>query len=188
MQRFQSHHWQRPTLGEDGLAGKLYGDLTSTNLPKLLRYEDRNSMAFSLEARLPFLDYRVVQKVFQLPINYRFHNGWSKYILRRALSDRLPSEIAWRKTKLGYPTPEANWLRQGSATVRRVLETQALHPDMATYIRPEAVRQMLALGDTELAEAPGLWRIFNLAVWFDLYFHRRGQLMPVRAVTTSQGR
>jgi asparagine synthase (glutamine-hydrolysing) len=181
MERFQDRQWQPPTLGADGLAGKLYGDLTSTNLPKLLRYEDRNSMAFSLEARLPFLDFRVVQSVFRMPLNYRFHEGWSKYILRRALRDRLPAEITWRKTKLGYPTPEVNWLRAGSETVRRILATQALHPDMAAYVQPEAVQTLLAMPDATLASAPGVWRIVNLAVWHDLYFQRRWEGAPVRA-------
>jgi asparagine synthase (glutamine-hydrolysing) len=159
--------------------------LTSTNLPKLLRYEDRNSMAFSLEARLPFLDYRVVQMAFSLPLNYRFHNGWSKYILRQAMSDQLPRAISWRKSKLGYPTPEVNWLRAGSTTVRQILRTQALEPAMAAYVEPGAIRTLLAMPDAELAASPGLWRILNLAVWYDLYFKQRGRLeaAPAAPVT-----
>ena len=91
MRKFDDRMWQ-PNGSEDGisLAEHLYRDLTSTNLPKLLRYEDRNSMAFSLESRLPFLDYRVVQMVFSLPLDYRIRNGWSKWIMRRSLEDLLP--------------------------------------------------------------------------------------------------
>jgi asparagine synthase (glutamine-hydrolysing) len=170
MEHCRERRWTAPRLDSAGLAGHLHRDLTATNLPKLLRYEDRSSMAFSLETRLPFLDYRVVQMVFSLPLNYRFHAGWSKYILRRAMSDRLPPEISWRKTKLGYPTPEVNWLRAGSATIRQVLHDHADHPLLAHYVRPEVLREMAALPDTALAEAPGLWRIVNLAVWIDLFF------------------
>lgn len=170
MDHCHERRWTAPQLDSAGLAGHLHRDLTATNLPKLLRYEDRSSMAFSLETRLPFLDYRVVQMVFSLPLNYRFHDGWSKYLLRRAMSDRLPSEITWRKTKLGYPTPEVNWLRAGSATVRQVLCDHVDDPLLAQYVQPAALRAMAALSDDALAEAPGVWRIVNLAVWLDLFF------------------
>jgi asparagine synthase (glutamine-hydrolysing) len=178
MDHCHERRWTAPQLDSAGLAGHLHRDLTATNLPKLLRYEDRSSMAFSLETRLPFLDYRLVQMVFGLPLNYRFHDGWSKYILRRAMSDRLPSEIVWRKTKLGYPTPEVNWLRAGSATVRQVLRENADNPLLAQYVRPEALREMAALPDDALAVAPGLWRIVNLAVWLGLFFGKDQQQAP----------
>lgn len=167
--------WTPSQLDNLGLAGHLYRDLTATNLPKLLRYEDRNSMTFSLETRLPFLDYRVVQMVFGLPLNYRFHDGWSKYILRRSMNDKLPPEICWRKTKLGYPTPEINWLRAGSRTIRAVLNQHADNPLLTQYVQSEALHRMAGLPDDELANTPGLWRIVNLAIWLDLYFGRGRQ-------------
>jgi asparagine synthase (glutamine-hydrolysing) len=184
MEQCHARRWTAPQLGNGGLAGHLHRDLTATNLPKLLRYEDRSSMAFSLETRLPFLDYRLVQMVFSLPLNYRFHDGWSKYLLRRAMNDKLPPEIAWRKTKLGYPTPEVNWLRAGSDTIRQVLRDNVANPLLAQYVRPDALREMAALPDDALAEAPGLWRIVNLAVWLDLHFGARRQTSSLRAELT----
>lgn len=127
----RDRRWTPPELDSQGLAGYLHRDLTSANLPKLLRYEDRSSMAFSLETRLPFLDYRVVQMVFGLPLNYRFHDGWSKYLLRRSMSGQLPPEISWRKTKMGYPTPEENWLAAGGARIRQILAAHADNPLLA---------------------------------------------------------
>lgn len=171
----RDRRWTPPQLDSDGLAGHLLRDLTSTNLPKLLRYEDRSSMAFSLETRLPFLDYRVVQMVFGLPLNYRFHDGWSKYLLRRSMSKQLPPEISWRKTKLGYPTPEVNWLVAGSTRIRQILNEQADSPLLAQYVQPEAMRSMARRADDELAETPGLWRIVNLAIWLDLFFSKADQ-------------
>jgi asparagine synthase (glutamine-hydrolysing) len=75
------------------------------SLPHLLKYEDRNSMAHSIEARVPFTDHRLVDYVFSIPPVYKIHHGWTKWILRLALRDLLPPEIIWRKDKLGFATP-----------------------------------------------------------------------------------
>ncbi len=88
----------------------LFLDETQYNLPQLLRYEDRNSMGFSVEARVPFTDYRLVEYVLNIPFCYKIHNGWTKYILRRAVEDFVPSKIVWRKDKIGFQTPEKKWL------------------------------------------------------------------------------
>lgn len=72
------------------------------SLPHLLHYEDRNSMAFSIESRTPFTDYRLVDYLFSIPACYKYHNGWAKWLLRLAMKDLLPSEILWRKDKIGF--------------------------------------------------------------------------------------
>lgn len=173
-QRFWERRWQPETaVDANGLVGILYRDLTATNLPKLLRYEDRNSMAFSLETRLPFLDYRLVEKVFSLPLNYRIHKGWSKWILRQAMNDILPPEICWRRSKLGFPTPEENWLRQGSDTIRRLLQDSENNEALHAYIEPGIMTRIAAQPDNQLAATPGLWRLVNLIVWYDIFFERR---------------
>lgn len=87
----------------------LYFDLFSYGLGKLLRYADRNSMAFSREVRLPFLSHELVEYVFSLSNDLRIQGGWSKYILRNSMTPKLPSEIAWRKDKKGYQAP-ASWM------------------------------------------------------------------------------
>lgn len=81
------------------------------SLPNLLRYEDRNSMAFSVEARVPFLDYRLVEFSFTKARPWRIYQGWTKYILRKAMEQRVPNEILWRKDKVGFGTPQHDWLR-----------------------------------------------------------------------------
>lgn len=80
----------------------LFLSLTRHSLPALLRYEDRNSMAFSIESRTPFTDYRLVDYLFAIPACYKFRNGWSKWLLRLAMKDLLPEEIRWRKDKVGF--------------------------------------------------------------------------------------
>ncbi|HRW06594.1 MAG TPA: asparagine synthase (glutamine-hydrolyzing) [Caldilineaceae bacterium] len=174
IQRNWERRWQPLSVDESGLVGVLRQDLTSTNLPKLLRYEDRISMAFSLETRLPFLDYRLVDMVFRLPLNYRIHNGWSKWILRRSMSDLLPEEICWRRTKLGFPTPETRWLQQGATYIRRLLRE---HDSSRTeaYIQPQVLEQLIELPDEALATTPGLWRMINLLKWHEIFLEQKAQ-------------
>jgi asparagine synthase (glutamine-hydrolysing) len=90
----------------------LLKDTTSTGLKVLLRYGDKNSMAFSREVRLPFLSHELTEFIFSLPIKYILREGWTKYILREAVKDVIPEEIAWRKDKIGYEPPQENWLLQ----------------------------------------------------------------------------
>jgi len=170
MARFQAKQWH-PTMGweEGGLVGLLHRDLTSTNLPKLLRYEDRNSMAFSLETRLPFLDYRLVEFVSSLPLSYRIRRGWSKWILRRGFQDMLPREICWRRTKLGFPTPEFRWLLAGSSRIRTLLGRWQDSPLLTRYVRRDAIRTMLSASDEEMVQMPGLWRVINFLLWHERY-------------------
>jgi asparagine synthase (glutamine-hydrolysing) len=96
---------------EDRLSNVLYDAVFTKSLPALLRYEDRNSMAFSIEARTPFLDYRLVEFGLALPFDQRIRGDWTKWALRKAMEGTLPDEITWRRDKLGYPTPFAEWLR-----------------------------------------------------------------------------
>jgi asparagine synthase (glutamine-hydrolysing) len=85
-------------------------DIKYFSYPALLRYEDRNSMAFSIESRVPFLDYRIVDFLHSIPNNNILKNGVTKYILRKSLVGILPDKIRQRKSKLGYSTPETIWL------------------------------------------------------------------------------
>lgn len=87
-------------------------DLTKYSVPALTHYEDRMSMAFSREIRLPFLDFRLVEYILSLPINFKMRYGWTKWILRKSFENDLPSEIIWRKDKKGFTTPQEKWFRE----------------------------------------------------------------------------
>jgi asparagine synthase (glutamine-hydrolysing) len=84
-------------------------DIDKYSIPVLTRYEDRNSMAHSLETRLPFLDHRLVEFLLGIEVEYKIRNGWNKYILRKSKID-LPKEIRWRRDKKGFTVPERAWL------------------------------------------------------------------------------
>ncbi|CAN5836426.1 asparagine synthase (glutamine-hydrolyzing) [soil metagenome] len=111
------------------LPRRLHHDVFHASLPALLRYEDRNSMAHSIEARTPFLDYRVVEASFEMPMSHRIHEGWTKRVLRDAGEGLLPPEIQWRKDKKGFVTPESIWLRQGRDHVREVMSGSLVSAD-----------------------------------------------------------
>ena len=66
-------------------------------------------MAHSREVRLPLLDHELVEFLFSLPPSFKIHKGWTKFLLRDALSNLLPSEITWRTDKIGYEPPQKKW-------------------------------------------------------------------------------
>jgi len=82
------------------------------NLQQLLRYEDRNSMNFSIESRVPFLEPDLVSFILQVPFQYKFRSGYTKYLLRKAFEKDLPKEIIWQKNKLGFASPEKFILKE----------------------------------------------------------------------------
>jgi asparagine synthase (glutamine-hydrolysing) len=86
--------------------------LTATALPQLLHSEDRNSMAHSVEARVPFLDYRVIEFALGLPDAFKIGAGTTKRVLREAMRQIVPASVLERRDKLGFVTAEAVWMRQ----------------------------------------------------------------------------
>jgi len=88
----------------------LHYNTIEAGLEELLRYADRNSMAFGREVRLPFLDHKLVEFIFSLPSHLKIHEGWTKWILRKAMDKKLPPEITWRKDKVGYEPPQQVWM------------------------------------------------------------------------------
>ena len=83
------------------LASATTHEIESVGLPGLLRYEDRNSMAFGVESRLPFLDHRLLNIAYNLPLAMHMKGGWSKSLLRRAVQTVMPSSVVWQKRKIG---------------------------------------------------------------------------------------
>jgi len=92
------------------LNGALYFNTCTHGLEELLRYADRNSMAFGREIRLPFLSHELVEFAFSLPPSFKIKDGWTKWILRKMASDKLPENIVWRKDKVGYEPPQKQWM------------------------------------------------------------------------------
>lgn len=112
-------------------------DITSFSVPFLTHYEDRMSMAWSREIRLPFLDYRIIEFLSDLPVSSKLKFGWTKYILRQAFSERLPKSIVWRRDKQGFVNPQESWLKN------------ELRPEILEMFGSEALVFKLGLIDRE---------------------------------------
>lgn len=91
---------------------KYFADMMRCHLSPLLHHEDRNSMAHSIESRVPFLDYRLVESIYSMPMEYKIRNGMTKAVLRDGLKDVLPEKIRNRMDKLGFVTPEDRWINE----------------------------------------------------------------------------
>ena len=94
---------------KDPLLYNLKSNLLFASLPEYLRYEDRNSMAFSKEARLPFLDYRLVEWGFGIANNLKINHGISKYVMRKSISNYTTKSVVESKKKMGFISPQENW-------------------------------------------------------------------------------
>lgn len=92
-------------------------ELLKYTLPRLLRFADRNSMAFGVEQRVPHLGQPIVDFALSLPLEWRVHNGWSKYIVRKAMSGSVPDHILWDKVKRGFDIPQTYWVDQLSVNL-----------------------------------------------------------------------
>ena len=92
------------------LNGALHFNTCTHGLEELLRYADRNSMAHGREVRLPFLSHELVEFIFSLPASFKIRNGWTKWLLRETMKDKLPETITWRKDKIGFEPPQKSWM------------------------------------------------------------------------------
>jgi len=148
----------------------LYRRLAVFGLPSLLRYEDRDSMAFSIEARVPFLDHRLVEFVFSLPYRQKIHRGVTKVILRNAMKGTLPEKVRTRADKMGFATPEDIWFR---TTLKE--EVKALISDGSfrrrRYFDIERVEKEFELHCSGRKNSSGdIWRWINLELWLQTFF------------------
>jgi asparagine synthase (glutamine-hydrolysing) len=107
----QKRNFYYSTPLNSSLNSALYFNTFVYGLEELLRYADRNSMAHAVEVRLPFLNYQLVEFLFTLPPQLKIKEGWTKWLLRKAMEPLLPKEIAWRKDKIGFEPPQKQWMQ-----------------------------------------------------------------------------
>ena len=158
------------------LKQRLAQDLTEYSLPSLLRYEDRNSMAWSIESRPPFLDQELVELVLGLPEDAIIRDGWSRWIFRESMKGTLPDKIRLRRKKIGFTTPEMRWLRKERAVVQGILRSPSFC-SRAYWDGPSIARAFAAACDGDLEESPFFWRVLNAETWLRV-FHGPVPLSP----------
>lgn len=153
----------------DNLNKALFVSTHETILPTLLRNYDRDSMASSVEIRMPFLDYRIVELAFSLGWRSKLHGGWSKSIVRDACADFMPKEVCYRRTKLGFNAPILDWMR---GPYRQFFEDTVADPAFAScplIDHPETVREdlrkFLAGENATFHQAADIWNRIQPYLW-----------------------
>ena len=169
----KEHNVDRGSLyldrGQDTLRRRLRQTLLATSVPMLLRYEDRNSMAHSVESRVPFLTTEMVEFVLALPEAYIIDpSGLSKWVFREAMRGLVPQAILARRDKIGFATPERQWLLILRPWVDNVLNSDAAENTAPLDIRAvrRAWRKMSCDGRRF---DPTIWRAVNLIRWGQCY-------------------
>ena len=154
------------------LRAHLVADLTAFSVPGLVHGEDRCSMAFSREIRLPFLDHRLVEALMAAPQELKLRDGETKYLLRQAMSGRLPEAVRTRSDKKGYPTPVGRWLRtSGRAEAQAVIESPELAARGYLDVR-EVQRLFREHGEGTADHGLLLWQCLGLEYWARVFLDR----------------
>lgn len=148
-----------------GLKDNLRGSIEFDALPLFLRIEDRNSMAASVETRLPFLDYRLVSFADKLADSWKLSAPWNKFILRESMKNRIPEIVRQRLGKFGFPTPVDRWFKnEWNAPMRELMSER--EASLMEFVNVRHVRS--ALDDQEsgkISEGAKLFNVAQLALW-----------------------
>ena len=146
----------------------LYSGL-KLGLASLLRYEDRDSMAFSIEARVPFLDYRLVEFLWAIPDNQKIHKGETKWVMRQALKGILPEKIRKRQDKIGFATPEEIWMKaELGREMKKVFVSASFN--QRGYFQPGKTTEMFEKYlSGQVKNHQLFWRLYCLEMWFRVF-------------------
>lgn len=149
----------------DDLRTRFIEDIFHNSLQSLLRYEDRNSMRFSLEGRVPFLDKEVTKFLFSLNEDAIILNGWNKRIVRDALKDILPPLVARRRNKVGFTTPEVEWFKTLADDFREIFES-ASFAARPYFNQGQVIAEFESfINDRSKADSLLFWRMINIELW-----------------------
>lgn len=156
---------EREGLGPIRDIGDLCVALTLGTLPMLLHYEDRNSMAHGVEARVPFLDHRLVEFSIGLGERHKMVGGDTKRVLRVAMAGVMPEKVCQRRDKIGFATPEQAWFRGPlrAGIEAGMEETLRRYPGL---LNPSSTRGLVAdMLDGRRPMDFTIWRIVNVGMW-----------------------
>ena len=165
-----AHRDETFTTEGANLKKRLIEDLFHNSLPSLLRYEDKNTMRFSLEGRVPFLDKEVVKFIFSLTDEAIIKDGWNKRILRDATRGMLPESINRRRNKIGFTTPQNEWFTRLKNHFYSIFlsESFANRP----YVNATEVLHAFEgwIKGTNDVDSMTFWRLLNLELWLREFF------------------
>jgi asparagine synthase (glutamine-hydrolysing) len=154
----------------------LHNELFVTNLPALLHYEDRNSMAFSIEARVPYLDMELTNYVASLPYNQKIRNGITKYSLRNSICGIIPEEIRIRMDKMGFVTPEEVWMKEDLKHFIMSILTSESFKTRSFWNSDKVLEDYIKFVEGHSKYSPEIWRIVCTELWLRKFFDNRSTL------------
>jgi asparagine synthase (glutamine-hydrolysing) len=134
-------------------------------LPRYLHWEDRNSMAHSVESRVPFLDFRLVEFTRSLPLEYLAEIGSPKKILTHALNGILPQKISNRKDKVGFITPEEIWFTKENTNGFIDLLDKYIDGLGFLFKTDEVKKHILKIQKGNLPFSHDYWRLIHMSIW-----------------------
>jgi asparagine synthase (glutamine-hydrolysing) len=147
------------------LSNELRSSLGQKGIGKLLRYEDRNSMRWSIESRVPFLNIELVEFLLTLPTSYLISEfGETKRIFRAAMRGIVPDEILDRRDKIGFNTPEENWMLKLCGHLKSKLDEINMH---AMLKHDFVLKEIDQVNNHKKFTSVQIWRLINFYLWFD---------------------
>ena len=169
--------------GSNSISGNIYGskslkeallDHFEYKLEHLLKWEDRNSMSFSIEARVPFLDYRFVEKLLATSNDLKIRKGVTKYIFREAMKGVLPEKIRLRKDKMGFGTPEDQWFReQAWQKIITDIITSELFKNRKLLDPSKCIAHYQNHISGKINIAADIWKWIHLELWFREFIDKK---------------
>jgi asparagine synthase (glutamine-hydrolysing) len=145
------------------LNGVLQYNTCTHGLEELLRYADKNSMAHGREVRLPFLSHELVEFIFSLPAHFKIHNGWTKWLLRESMKNKLPEAITWRRDKVGFEPPQKKWME--TAAMQDAIQEARKKLVNEKILKLDVLKKPVAPQQAHAADNYD-WRYFSAAALF----------------------
>ena len=158
---------------------RLLDDIFKNSLPSLLRYEDRNTMRFSLEGRVPFIDKELLKYLFSLDESAILNAGWNKNILRESMKGILPEKIRARRNKIGFTTPEGEWFKKIHEDLEKILASDEFAH--RKYFNQLEVLRQFKLDEKGKGDygSMAFWRIINVELWLREFFDPKPEENPI---------
>ncbi len=140
---------------------RMKADFEMLRIPFWNNTMDKSMMSIPIEVRFPFLDYRIVELAFKVPLHYHYKDGVTKYLLRKSLEGMLPDEVIWRKKKMGFSVPKKEWMWNNLEWFQKTL---CENPTVREYVNVKYIK------DNNYKIDPNyLWRIVNFSLWAETF-------------------
>ena len=150
----------KPSYSYQTLSQRLFNDFVNTKIPYWVRVGDKTHMGIPIEARNPFLDYRMVELVSTLPMSYLIRDGWHKWILRKALEEILPSDVVWRKVKMGFPFPYKSFYFKSNLIIKTIFE----------------MSDNPFVNQKHQSQFEQNWLMISFVLWYEMFFNENTKL------------